>query len=131
MLLFQELSVELKVNKCPAGFSTDSKSKCACQSSIVDLGLDCNMTNYKVHRNKQQWVGVTHEHTTTGESSGVIAHQHCPFDYCRTDNESLSICLEHQDEQCAFNRTGILCGSIICHGLYSLLFTLNFHCIAI
>ena len=39
---------------------------------------------------------------------GVIAHQHCPFDYCSA--ESVSIRLEDQDEQCAFNRAGILCG---------------------
>ena len=68
------------------------------------------MNNYSIKRSRQQqWVGVTKEHTIAGESSGVIAHQHCPFDYCKT-NETLSLRLEDQDEQCAFNRTGILCG---------------------
>ena len=44
------------------------------------------------------------------EYPGVIAHPCCPFDYCKTDNESLLIRLEEPDELCAFNRAGILCG---------------------
>ena len=69
----------------------------------------CDMSNYTILRSGQQWVGVTYEHNHENNNPGVIAHQHCPFDYCRTD-ESFSIHLENQDEQCAFNRQGILCG---------------------
>ena len=45
------------------------------------------------------------------EVPGIIVHQHCAYDYCNRNNESLSIDLERIDEQCSFNRTGILCGA--------------------
>ncbi|MCG8623379.1 MAG: hypothetical protein MJE68_15475, partial [Proteobacteria bacterium] len=53
---------------------------------------------------------MTTIHTIEDENPGIIAHQHCPFDYCRRDKKSLSIRLEEQDDQCAFDRAGILCG---------------------
>ena len=109
LLLFQPLSIQLKFRNCPLGFIlNDNDGKCVCQSLY---GLKCDVDDYKVYRGQKQWIGVTHEYmyTTAGKKSlGVIVHEHCPFDYCRT--ESLSISLEDQDEQCAFNRTGILCG---------------------
>ena len=40
-------------------------------------------------------------------SGEVIVHEHCPFDYCRPDSFDLD--LKDPDEQCAFNRSGILC----------------------
>ena len=111
-LLFLQLTIRLKKHECSLGFFQKKHNcECVCQSSITSNGLSCDMNNYSIKRSRQQqqWVGVTREHTTTGEYSGVIAHQHCPFDYCKT-NETLSLRLEDQDEQCAFNRTGILCG---------------------
>ena len=64
-----------------------------------------------IRRNKQQWVGVAHEHTTTPyEHPGVIVHQYCPFDYCRIDTDSILIRLEDQNELCTSNRSGILYG---------------------
>ena len=48
---------------------------------------------------------------TFGNAShyGVIVHENCPFDYCKP--ESFDLDLEDPDEQCAFNRSGILCGA--------------------
>ena len=43
------------------------------------------------------------------QNHGIIFHDFCPFDYCQTD--SLSFHLETPDDQCAFNRSGILCGA--------------------
>ena len=109
LLLFQPLSIQLNFRDCPLGFTLHkSNGSCVCESSLVSAyGIKCDMNNYTIYRG-QQWVGVTIKHTTAGESSGVIVHQRCPFDYCRTG--SLSISLEDPDEQCAFNRAGILCG---------------------
>ena len=106
--LFQQLTIKLKINKCPWGFVEQISGSCECQLS--NLSLHCDMNDYKILKSGQQWVGVTYEHNHRNMNPGVIAHQHCPFDYCRTDNSSLSIRLEKQDEQCAFNRKGILCG---------------------
>ena len=39
-------------------------------------------------------------------------HDHCPFDYCvPTDGVAQSLDLLNSDEQCSFNRSGILCGA--------------------
>lgn len=85
---------------------------CICPS-LLSLGLSCDLEATKIKRNKQQWIGVAHEHSTTlniDNNPGVIVHQYCPFDYCRTDNDSLLLRLEDHNELCAFNRSGILCG---------------------
>ncbi|MCG8622522.1 MAG: hypothetical protein MJE68_11080, partial [Proteobacteria bacterium] len=97
------------------------------------------MNKYTILRTGHQWVGATYEHRIKEKfpSPGVISHQHCPLDYCRSDNKSLSIRLENQDEQCAFNREGILCGGcrenlsrvlgtsncLVCNNQYSVLIT--------
>ena len=40
---------------------------------------------------------------------GVLVHEDCPFGYCKS--ESFDLDLEDPDEQCAFLRSGILCGA--------------------
>ena len=110
-LLFQQFSVKLTIKNCPIGFFLHETDRyCECQPSLSKNHLKCDMNEYRILRSERQWVGKTTIHTTAGEYPGVIAHQHCPFDYCRRDSESLSIRLEEQDKQCAFNRTGTLCG---------------------
>ena len=106
--LFQQLIINLKINKCPWGFGKQINGSCECQ--VLKHGLQCDMSDYTILRSGQQWVGTTCEHCNDEKIPGVITHQHCPFDYCRSDRESLSIRLENQDKQCAFNREGILCG---------------------
>ena len=112
MLLFQQLSIHLKYKNCPLGFILHKNDRnCVCQPSLLSLGLSCDLEASMIRRNKQQWVGVAHEHAPSFyEGPGVIVHQHCPFDYCRRDDDSLLIHLEDQTRLCAFNRSGTLCG---------------------
>ena len=42
-------------------------------------------------------------------SNEVVVHTNCPFDYCRPEDNEIS--LYKQDQQCAFNRSGVLCGA--------------------
>lgn len=45
---------------------------------------------------------------------GYVIHPNCPFDYCwpPTENFSMNLNLpDGSDAQCAFKRTGILCGT--------------------
>lgn len=108
--LVKDFTIKVQLKECPLAFPLDkTKYSCTCLPSLESLGLSCNLSVHKIHRTGQQWVGVTEIHTIEDENPGVIAHQHCPFDYCRTDQESLLVNLEHQDEQCAFNHSGILC----------------------
>ena len=110
-LLFKQLSIQVLLKECPLGFLLDKvECRCVCYTSLGVLGLSCDSLSYRIHKSKKQWIGEVSEHLAAGEDPGVIAHQYCPFDYCRTDEESLLVSLEHQDEQCAFNRSGVLCG---------------------
>ena len=106
--LFKQLTLRLRIIECPWGFKEQTDGSCKCQLS--NHNLQCDMNKYTILRSRQQWVGATYEHCNEEEFPGVISHQHCPLDYCRSDGKSLSIRLENQDEQCAFNREGILCG---------------------
>ena len=117
--LFQTFSIKLNVTDCPIGFKlNDGDGTCICQPELLTLHLSCNSTNYRICRNPHQWIGVTYEHTKAENSRGpgIIAHQHCPFDYC---NQLPLIGLDQPDDQCAFNRVGILCGR--CKGGFSVM----------
>lgn len=64
-------------------------------------------------RTSQKWVQATNEHLLQTQESGVIVHEHCPFDYCTyvPTNGVQPLNLLCPDEQCAFHRSGILCGA--------------------
>ena len=112
--LFQTFSIKLNITDCPIGFKLNNgDGSCMCHPELLSLHLTCNSTNniYRICRNPHQWIGKTYEHTKTDDNGGpgIIAHQHCPFDYC---NHKPLIGLDHPNDQCAFNRSrvGILCG---------------------
>ena len=72
--------------------------------------VSCNITSQTIKRKPPAWIDTIE--LDTG-SKTVTYHGNCPLDYCvSTDvtlfatNNSLS-----QDQQCAFSRTGVLCGS--------------------
>ena len=57
------------------------------------------------------------------QAPGYVIHSHCPLDYCLPPAMRVVINFNHpnelgQDSQCAYNRTGILCGA--CSGNLSL-----------
>ena len=108
--LFQQLSIRVKHMSCPLGFYLDDiNGDCRCNKSKT-YELTCDLIRTKLNRTGEQWIGITHQHTTPDRSPGIIVYSPCPFDYCRTDNKSLSFRLEGQDVICNFNRSGRLCG---------------------
>ena len=105
-LLFTQLTLQLRKKDCPLGYEKkDNSCECSCLSSLISIGLTCE-TNGNIKRSKQQWIGVEYR----SEHPIVVAHEHCPFDYCRVNVKALLIRLEDPDELCEFNRSGILCG---------------------
>ena len=104
---FQEFTIHAKMKECPLGF-THMNAMCNCNLLLGDHA-SCDITTQTVKRQPPVWIGII----KTGESSKTVAyHDNCPFDYCASmavelfaTNDSLS-----QDRQCAFNRTGVLCG---------------------
>ena len=109
--LTQQFSVSVALQKCPLGFLFNSDSKtCSCLQSInLHSGVQCDYSTYIISKTKYKWISATYEHNDT-QHHGIIIYDQCPYDYCRTQNP-LSFHLEFPDDQCAFNRSGVLCGA--------------------
>ena len=60
------------------------------------------------------WVNATFNKSN---STGVIYNRFCPVYYCKYGNKTINIG-DDPSKQCAFNRTGVLCGA--CMGNFSL-----------
>ena len=97
------ITTQVKVNilKCPFGFILDNVSQsCQCSDYHNRAGLECNIETVTIRKRPQSWIG--------NYSGELVIHDHCPFAYC---NEShLDVDPYNQQEQCNFNRTGVLCG---------------------
>ncbi len=100
---------------CPPGFTLKGappQIKCDCVDEIINLVADCNSGHGMIRRPATVWIGyygLDANETSQHSIPGVLLHEHCPFDYCRS--EDIDINLNFPDEQCAFNRSGTLCGA--------------------
>ena len=115
-----KLNISLTRNQiCPPGFNfSELKKSCVCEQRLAEYTQKCNITNRLGHitrdSGRQFWVGYDNQ---SDASDRLILHPHCPFDYCV--NETVVFPLNNADSQCAYNRSGLLCGA--CKEGYSLL----------
>ncbi len=100
---------------CPPGFTLKGvppQIKCDCVDKLINLVADCNSGHGMIRRPATAWIGyygLDENETSQHSIPGVLLHEHCPFDYCKS--EDIDIDLNFPDEQCAFNRSGTLCGA--------------------
>ena len=100
---FNQFKVFIHLNSCPVGFVFNKKQNtCLCQEYLESYGVQCNFSSYTVNRKTEQWIGLM------SPTMNIVIHNHCPYDYCKSN--ALSLNLSNSDEQCSFNRSGILCG---------------------
>ena len=105
ILQFQQLQVIIHLNNCPNGFIFDlSRNICVCHYLLEKQGIKCNASSQTVVRKAHKWISAKDVH-------GITVNHHCPYDYCKSHDLSLN--LSTPDDQCAFSRSGILCGA--CH----------------
>ena len=120
------LNIHLTINQnCPPGFDISEMTRsCVCEKRLERFTSSCNITSGNItHDSDQQfWVGYVHEN----DSEGLILHPLCPFDYCTSQTVDFS--LNNTDVQCAYNRSGRLCGA--CKANYSLVLGTS-HCEAV
>ena len=98
---------DIKVKRCPLGFRhSPSTLSCTCLKTILKYhNSTCDINTQTVERTATLWMNASF----TGNNTQTLAvHQHCPFDYC--DPNKLRVDLSSPDQQCAHNRSGILCG---------------------
>ena len=97
---------------CPQGFrlSEIPPTKCDCVEELNNHHITtCNITDQTITRPPQLWIGYYQPGNDSAlQVEGVLVHDDCPFDYCKL--EELLIHLNDSDKQCAFNRSGVLCG---------------------
>ena len=98
---------------CPIGFEsskTDTRCQCFCDARLSPHIINCDpVAESLVRVNTNSW--ITHINDT--DPPGYIIHPNCPLDYCRPPTENVSMNLnlpDGADVQCAYNRSGVLCG---------------------
>ena len=98
------LSISILIRPCPMGFVLSSTAGgCVCEGRLMTYTNSCNITDQTILREGNFWVGYGNE------SNSLILGPHCPFGYCKL--EPVQFKLNDTDLQCAYNRSGLLCGS--------------------
>ena len=99
---------------CPVGFQplvSETRCECLCDSELSPYITNCDpITESLVRMNTNSW--ITHINDTG--LPGYIIHPNCPFDYCQSPTENVSMNLNlpnGADAQCAYDRSGVLCGT--------------------
>ena len=101
---------------CPVGFqvepsNSDTRCECICDPKLSRYITSCNSTTESfIRMNTNSW--ITYINDT--DPPGYVIHPNCPFDYCQPPTENVSINLNlpnGADAQCAYNRSGIICGA--------------------
>ena len=122
------VQVNVTLKHCPLGFSITDEApyQCSCVDTLLAHRIVCNITNQTIHRVAPNWIGYHHQtnsNKTSKMADGIVFHQYCPLDYCKPSSVNIktgpNVSDFCGDEQCAFHRKGILCGS--CQDGYSLI----------
>ena len=105
-LLTTPVYINITLLPCPTGFNlTGDPPGCECYSVFGSNHISCDVTSGLVIRSGTQFVAAVFD---GNETTGVIVHNHCPFGYCKP--QQVTVDLNTPDSQCAFNRSGTLCG---------------------
>ena len=112
-LSIQHLNIEFSDCTCPVGFKsskTDTRCQCFCDAQLSPHIINCDpVAESLVRVNTNSW--ITHINDT--DPPGYVIHPNCPLDYCQPPTENVSMNLnlpDGSDAQCAYNRSGVLCG---------------------
>ena len=110
---------------CPPGFnSSESAKSCVCEPRLAHYTNSCTITNGvgRVTRQSVQqfWIGYDDQSQSDDK---LILHPLCPYSYCV--HHEVTLPLNESDMQCAYGRSGLLCGA--CKEGYSLVLGTS-HC---
>ena len=111
------VTIEFIECTCPVGFEplsnnqSSTKCECVCDSALSPYITECDITTSSVLRkDTNSW--ITYINDT--DPPKYVIHQNCPFDYCQPQTQSVTINFNlpnGADSQCAYDRTGVLCGA--------------------
>ena len=108
---FSSIAVHIIVTSCSRGFEKN-EDRCECDSRLTNHSpqatIICNIDDNTITSSGSLWLRYYNQ--------TLKVHANCPLDYCQDEAES-TISLADPDEQCANNRSGVICGA--CHEDYS------------
>ena len=100
---------------CAIGFQPSNSSstcECICDNRISSVVTNCT-SNRTINKQNDFWLTFSNETIP----NGFLIYKYCPYDYCLSAfKRPIPIDLNvpnGADKQCAFNRSGRLCGSCI------------------
>ena len=105
-----QLIVNITFENCPIGFEQSNFSfECICDHRLWQFTNTCDIDTQSILRTggaiRSFWLGIA---LNNGTPEGFIHHRYCPLDYCIREDKHIN--LKHPDDQCSFNRSGLLCG---------------------
>ena len=116
------VKIEFLPCSCPIGFQPtyidETKCDCDCDPGLPFEIDTCDPHHETLVRDGNFWIAYVN--SSENSSSGYIGYAHCPLDYCFQGSSKVNITLSKPDMQCAFNRSGLLCGGCKPHYSVSL-----------
>ena len=109
-LLISPVYININLLRCPSGFNlTGNPPACECYSIFKDNNVTCIVTQGcgLVVRSGTIWVNSSIQDEDI-HTLKVFVHNLCPFGYCKP--QQVTVDLNTPDSQCAFKRSGTLCG---------------------
>ena len=107
------VEIEFIPCSCPTGFEVSKRNqrtcRCDCSTELSQFVSTCNSTTSLLTRKGNSWINAIMFQNKTH----FLTHKYCPFDYCVPALPEITINLstvDGADVQCAFNRSGLLCG---------------------
>ena len=96
--------------ECSVGLqpsSSQTECICECDRRLTQLQItSCFAKNGTIQVETNIWIGLSN----SANGTGFVIHN-CPFDYCVQKPVNISLnSSDSADKQCAYNRTGSLCG---------------------
>ena len=103
------LHINFKNCTCPIGFQPQLQEVCVCDcdQQIKPFINTCNPSSMSLLRQGDFWIDYFN-------NTQYLIYPHCPYDYCLPSTHDINISLNipnGADDQCALNRTGLLCSS--------------------
>ena len=107
------IKVKIDLGPCPNGFELVG-DECTCEADLLKYTSMCNVDDETIQNSGNFWARGLYD--DNGSYSGIESFPNCPFDYCK--KEIVNFTLLDPDKQCAYNRSGTICGQ--CKVNYSL-----------
>ena len=100
---YKRLEIKVVLKKCPIGFVLVNGS-CVCNRLLSHRNIKCTIRDQTISDVLPGWIGLVN-HT-------LVYQRHCPYEYCSQSNVKIHAneTALSEDEQCAKNRIGIMCG---------------------